>query len=119
MTTTVENNEVSVAWCEFIWFISKDTEFQDKVLDSIWRFIPTQLWPWCIRILQYKFTNIFGNIKIGQPNAELKDKTNDIDTWETGINTYLLSRLASFSNTYLLPTIKCPWGYSKFQHKAG
>ena len=91
----------------------------DKYGESIWRFITTQWRPWWIRILQYKFPNIFGSITIGQPTAAFKDKKNEIDTCKTDINTYLLSRLALSSNTYLLPTVKYPWRCSEFQHKVG
>ena len=46
-------------------------------------------------------------------------KKNDIDTYKTDINTYLLSRIASLSNIYLLPTVKFTWGCYKFQQKVG
>ena len=43
----------------------------------------------------------------------------EIDTRKTDINTYLLSILASKSNTYLLLTVKFKWDCSKFQHNVG
>ena len=42
-----------------------------------------------------------------------------MDTQKTDINTYILPRLASSLNAYLLPTVKCPQGFSEFQHKVG
>ena len=49
--------------------------------------------------------NAFGDIAIGKPTASFKNKTNDIDTLKSDINTYLLSILASLSNSFLLPTV--------------
>ena len=30
LTNTIKNNEASIAWCGFIWFILKDTEVQNS-----------------------------------------------------------------------------------------
>ena len=65
------------------------------------------------------FPHIFSNITLGDPSPCFSDKTLNIKEWTLDINSYLLSRLARTSNKYLLPTIKCPWGCSEFQHKVG
>ena len=39
--------------------------------------------------------------------------------WNENINRYILSRLSSNTNEYPLPTVKCSWGCTKFQHKVG
>ena len=51
LTTKIENNEASVSLCGFLWFILKYMEVRNKYGDPIWRFIPTQCWPWWIVIL--------------------------------------------------------------------
>ena len=84
-----------------------------------WRFIPTQWITCCIRIFKYKFTNLFGNIKIDIPTYAFKEKTNGIDTWKNDINKYFLSRILSLSNTYILPTVKCTQGCFDFWDKVG
>ena len=43
----------------------------------------------------------------------------DIKEWDDDIASYLLSRLASTCNKHLIPSMKCPWGCSEFQDKAG
>ena len=37
--------------------------------------------------------------------------------WNYNINSYLLSRFASIKNEYPLPKVKCPWGWTEFQHE--
>ena len=117
MTNKIENNEAIVDRCGFICFILKYTEVHDNYGESIWRLISTQWQPWWIRILKYKIINVLGNTAIDWHNAASKDKTNYNDKKKTDIITYILSIILSSSNTYLLPTVKFPWGCPKFQHK--
>ena len=119
LTTKIENNEASVSGCGFIWFVSKDMEVQNKYKESICIFIPTQFWPWWIRIFLYKIPNVFGNITIYRPTSAFKDQKHFIDTWKSYTNIYILSRLALSPNTYLLPIVKFPLGCSELQHKGG
>ena len=37
--------------------------------------------------------------------------------WNYNINSYLLSRFASIKNEYPFPKVKCPWGWTEFQHE--
>ena len=62
---------------------------------------------------------MFSNITLEMTSPAFNDKPIDINEWYEDINSYYLYRLASTSNKFLLPTIKCPWGCSGFQHKVG
>ena len=97
----------------------KDEFIHEKYGEMIWRFIPVEWRPWWIDVLKEKFPFVFGNITITKPSAVFQDRTLHIKEWETDINSYLLSRLKSTSNKYLMPTVKCPWGCSEFPHKVG
>ena len=85
----------------------------------IWRFITYNWRPWWIDSIKVKYPFIFEDISLDSPTPIFKDKTSDISKWNADINSFLLSRLASTSNTFLYPGIMCPWGCSEFQHKVG
>ena len=94
-------------------------KIHEKYGEEIWIFIPITWRPWWLTNLQSKFPQKFFNLTLEQPFPVFKDKTADIKEWNDDINSYVLSRLVSAANKFLQPTIKCPWGCSEFQHKAG
>lgn len=110
----------SSVWCSFIWSLFANTNIQNVYGIQIWKFIPIEWRPWWIHSITTLFPTIYSNtITIEYPTPVFKDKTIDIKEWNDDINSYLLSRLATASNKFLRPSIKCPWGCSEFQHKVG
>ena len=106
-------------WCSFVWYLLSNEDVHEMYGSSIWRFIP-QLWrPWWLRVLKTKFPNIFNDITLDSPVPVFVDKSLDIKEWNNDIESYFIARLASASNKFLRPVIKCPWGCSEFQHKVG
>jgi hypothetical protein len=103
-------------WCSFIWYLLTDSSIQTAYGHQIWRFIPMEWRPWWIDSTRRAS---FPTITMIHPAPIFKDKTIDIKEWNEDINSFLLSRLASASNKFLRPSIKCPWGCSEFQHKVG
>ena len=116
-TTMMQKNEVS--WCSFIWELLSSKKIHERYGEKIWRFIPITWRSWWLTSLQSKFPQVFSNLTLEQPFPVFNDKTADIKEWNDDINSYVLSRLVSAANKFLQPTIKCPWGCSEFQHKAG
>ena len=113
------NNSFAVGWCSYIWSLLSNKDIHDKYGCFIWRFIPSEWRLWWLQMVKMRFPNVFVAIDLHNPSPAFKDKTTDIQTWNEDINSYLLSRLASSANKYLIPTISCPWGCSEFQHKVG
>ena len=115
----VDTNHDTIVWCSFIWSLLANVDIHKEYGKQIWRYIPFEWRLWWMRSVMISFPSVYTNITFHNPAPFFKGKTNDIKEWNDYINSYLLSRLASASNKFLRPTIKCPWGCSEFQHKVG
>jgi hypothetical protein len=113
------NKSFEVGWCSFILAFLSNTDIHKQYGDHVWTFIPKEWRSWWMLSLQMKFPSVFNCISLSSPSPIFKGKSNDIKNWDDDIKSYLLSRLAHAANTYLMPTVKCPWECSEFQHKVG
>ena len=113
------NDFYHVVWCSFFWSLLSNREIHINYGQRILKFVPMEWRPWWLDSLSSTFPNIFTDISLDRPCPVFEDKTIDIKEWNDDINSYLLSRLASTSNKFLRPTIKCSWGCSEFHHKVG
>ena len=118
MTTTGDKCEGSYVWCSFIWYVLSSKEIQSEYGCTVWKFIPKEWRLWWSDSIQEECPEEFMNLDLDE-FYYFKDKTKDLSNWDDDIGSYMLSRLRSTSNKYLLPVIKCPWGCSEFMHKVG
>ena len=81
--------------------------------------MPIEWRPWWVQSLPEKFPNACLEISVSALILIFRDKTLDIREWNEDIRSYLLSKLASVCNKHMVSTIKCPRGYSEFQHETG
>ena len=61
----------------------------------------------------------FSNISLTEPIPIFEDVTDKINDWKSGIDSGNLNKIAEVCNSYLMPTVLCPWGCSEFLHKVG
>jgi hypothetical protein len=106
-------NRMEYAWPAFVWFLLTNSEIKREYNAAIWRFIPLLWRHWWITDAQ----DIYPDITIDDPSPIFIDRTNDIRDWNESIESYELPRLAKACNTYLMPTILCPWGCTEYIHK--
>ena len=116
---TKEERFMDKGWCSFVWYILSNESLHEHYGDEAWRMIPTEWRPWWLDSLKHKYPDIFDRITLQFPAPIFVDKTNDLMNWKKDIESYFIARLASTTNKYLRPVIKCPWGCSEFPHKAG
>ena len=102
-----------------IWYILSNEVVHCRYGNYIWKIVPLTWRPWQLQCIKREFPVIFGDVTLDYPPPIFRDRTIDLKCWNEDINSYLLSRLASTSNKYLRPSIKCPWGCSEFLHKTG
>ena len=49
----------------------------------------------------------------------IDDRTPYLLEWNEKINSYELQNLGDICNTFLLPTVSCPWGCSDYLYRSG
>ena len=120
MDSSKENEKVfnspQMTWPGFIWSIISDTSLRSKYGTRIWQMIPQTWRYWWV---ENSSTNFNSNVFVHHPQSLFVDKTNEMDEWNTDIESMSLSRLRDTSNKHLMPCVLCPWGCSEFLHCSG
>ena len=114
-----EATDAKYTWPGFVWKLLNDTNVQNIYGEKIWQFLPQQWRHWWIDSIRSEFPEVYSNITIEMPPSLFVDISHDKKVWNEDIDSYMLSRLASSCNKYMLPNILCPWGCSEFNHRCG
>ena len=107
------------AWPSFVWNLLTDENIHNVYGNKIWQFIPYQWRLWWIDSIQSECPDFFSNVTLHMPPSIFVDITHEKQVWKEDIKSYMLSRLASSCNKYMMPNILCPWGCTEFNHKCG
>ena len=120
LTTSGVKNDGRYVWCSYIWYLLTSEDVRNKYRAQIWIFLPFEWRLWWVQSIQETCPNEYSNLSSEEYNHQhIKDKTQDMKEWDDDIGSYMLCRLKSTTNKFLLPLIKCPWGCSEFMHKVG
>ena len=106
-------------WPSFVWTVLNNEKVKNAYGNKVWQFLPWQWRYWWIDTIKEKCPETYGDVTIKSPPCIFIDKTHEKKVWDDDVNSYLLSRLASCCNKYLLPNNLCPWGCTEFNHKCG
>ena len=116
---SVDAKDSKYTWPSFVWNLLNDINVQNIYGDRIWRFLPSQWRHWWIVSIHMKCPDIYSNVTVDQPPSLFVDVSHEKKVWNNDIDSYMLSRLASSCNKYMMPNILCPWGCTEFNHRCG
>ena len=111
--------DVKNIWPSWIWYVLTNKEVHSKYGDYAWRFLPLEWRMWWKDDICEKFPDIYNHSTFNDNSSFFVDLTNNKHKFNVDVGSFLLPRLATTCNDFLIPTVNCSWGCSKFMHKCG
>ena len=112
-----EGRSFENVWPSFVWSILVDRDMFVVYGDYVWRFVPEKWRHWWIEsVMEY---GMLESVTMDWTPPLFTDITEDIKHMKCALDKNTLTDIMNCCNTYLMPSVLCPWGEAEYIHQCG